>query len=228
MTLVRKRFRRLRHAAMWSLFALLFSSIASLAIGSIAYLLQSGWSEAAAPGGAPSLPIVIAGAVFNVPPAAIRIPLQRRAGPQARIDLAYQWPELAPPDPHATGPSSRLFVTIEELQAPMPPLERLKSVYPRYIDTPAGFDPSGLTVQMFADGTPYQGEDVIYDASAPDRFLVRCSRARSDLIVAMCLYERTFGDAVLTFRFPRDWLANWRAVAAGIDRLIAQWRPAGT
>jgi hypothetical protein len=44
----------------------------------------------------------------------------------------------------------------------------------------------------------------------------------------MCLYERPFGDAALTFRFPRDWLADWRTVAAGIDRLIAQWRAGGT
>src|SRR5262252_1026411 len=51
----------------------------------------------AAPAAAPPLPIVVAGIVFNVPPAAIRIPLQRRARRQERIDLAYHWPELEPP-----------------------------------------------------------------------------------------------------------------------------------
>jgi hypothetical protein len=219
--------RRLRGAGLWTLFALLFAGIASLALGSIVYLLQPGWSDAAAVD-APPLPIVIAGVVFNVPPAAIRIPLQRHAGPQERIDLAYRWPELTPPDPGAVDVSARLFVTIEVSQASMPPAERLKSVYPRYIDAPPEADVGGLTVETFADGTPYQGEDVVYDASAPDRFLVRCSRARSDLTLAMCLYERPFGDAALTFRFPRDWLADWRTVAAGIDRLIAQWRAVGT
>jgi hypothetical protein len=219
---------RLRRAGILTLFALLFVGIAALALGSIAYLLQPGWSDAAAPVDSPPLPIVVAGVLFNVPPAAIRIPLQRRAGPQERIDLAYRWPDLTPPDSHSADLSARLFVAIEISQASMPPAERLKSVYPRYIDAPPDSDPGGLTIEAFADGTPYQGEDVIYDASAPDRFLVRCNRARSDLTLAMCLYERPFGDAALTFRFPRDWLADWRAVATGIDRLIAQWRPAGT
>ncbi len=212
---------------MLMLFALLFAGIAALAAGSIVYLLQPGWSDAAAPADAPPLPIVIAGVVFNVPPAAIRIPVQRRAGPQERIDLAYRWPELTPPDSHAADLSARLFVTIEASQASMPPAERLKSVYPRYIDAAPTSDPGGLTIASFADGTPYEGEDVMYDASAPDRFMVRCNRVRGDLTLAMCLYEQPFGAASVTFRFPRDWLTDWRAVAAGIDRLVERWRPVG-
>jgi len=218
---------RLRRAGVLISFALLSAGIAALAVGAIVYLLEPGWSGAAAPVDAPPLPIVIAGVVFNVPPAAIRIPVQRRAGPQERIDLAYRWPELTPPDSHAADLSARLFVTIEVSRTSMPPAERLNSVYPRYIDAAAVSDPGGLTVASFADGTPYQGEDVLYDAAAPDRFLVRCIRARDDLTLAMCLYERPLGAAALTFRFPRDWLADWRAVAAGVDRLIERWRPVG-
>ena len=218
---------RVRHAGMIALLALLFAGIAALAVGVIAYLLQPGWSDAAAPADAPPLPIVIAGMIFNVPPAAIRVPVQRRAGPQERIDLAYRWPELTPPDSHAADLSARLFVTIEVPQTSMPPAERLKTIYPRYIDAAPFSDPGGLTVAPFADGTPYQGEDAIYDEAAPERFLVRCNRARDDLTLAMCIYERPFGAASLTFRFPRDWLADWRAVAAGIDRLIENWRPVG-
>jgi len=216
------RFRRVR---IWALFALPFAAITALAIGSIFYLLQPMWPDVAAPVDAPPLPIVVAGLVFNIPPAAIRIPLQRRAGLQERVDLAYRWPDLAPPSPRAADVSARLFVTIEVSQTSMPPAERLKSVYPRYIDVPPESDPGGLTVETFADGTPYQGEDLIYDAAAPDRFLVRCSRTRNDLALPTCLYERPFGDVALTFRFARDWLADWRAIASGVDRLIEQWRP---
>ena len=50
---------------------------------------------------APSLPITVAGVAFNVPPAAIRIPVQRRPGAHERVDLAFLWPSLEPPDPHA-------------------------------------------------------------------------------------------------------------------------------
>jgi hypothetical protein len=219
---------RVRRAGMLTLFALLFLSVAAVAVGAVVYLLQPGWSDVAAPVDAPPLPIAVAGVIFNVPPAAIRIPVQRRAGPQERIDLAYRWPDLTPPDSRTADVSARLFVTVEVAQASMPPAERLKSIYPRYIDAPATADAGGLTTAAFADDTPYQGEDVIYDASAPDRFLVRCSRAQGDLTLAMCLCERRFGAATLTFRFPRDWLTDWRAVDAGIERLIERLRPAGT
>jgi hypothetical protein len=38
----------------------------------------------------------------------------------------------------------------------------------------------------------------------------------------MCLSERRIDGADLTFRFPRDWLAHWRAVADAIDRLTRE------
>ena len=69
----------------------------------------------------PSVPITVAGVVFNVPPAAIRVPVQRRPGAQERIDLVFLWPSFDPPDPEAAEkhapadelqPIDRLFVTI--------------------------------------------------------------------------------------------------------------------
>jgi hypothetical protein len=227
MTLLAREHRLGRHGGMFVLIALVFAGVAALTVASIVYLLAPRWPEAPAPIDAPPLPIVVAGVVFNVPPAAIRIPMQRRAGPQERIDLAYRWPELTPPDTHAAASMPRLFVTIESAQPTLPAAERLKAIYPRYGDGPSASDPGGLTLAPFRDGTPYQGEDLIYDSSAPDRFLVRCNRARGELILPMCLYERPVGAAALTFRFPRDWLVDWRAVEGGIDCLIDRWRPTG-
>jgi hypothetical protein len=215
-----------RRGGMVVLLASIFASATIIAVASIAYLLQPRWPETPASTDAPALPIVVAGVVFNVPPATIRIPMQRRAGPQERIDLAYSWPDLTPPDGSAAASTPRLFVTIETAQPTLPPAERLKNIYPRYADIPAAADPEGLTIASFRDGTPYQGEDVIYESSAPDRFLVRCSRARG-LTLATCLYERAVGAAAVTFRFPRDWLSDWRAVEDGIDRLVERWRPTG-
>ncbi len=217
--------RRDRRVGVSTLVVAVFAGAATLAAGSIAYLLEPRWPEPVAAIDAPPLPIVVAGVVFNIPPAAIRSSVQRRAGQQERIDLAYQWPDLIPPDSHAAGAGPRLFVTIETSQAPLSAAERLRSIYPRYIDEPAVAGPDGLTIARFGHGTPYQDEDVVYDATAPDRFLARCNRTRDELTMAICLYERPVGDAALTFRFPRDWLADWHAVERGIDRLIEQWRP---
>ncbi len=215
----------LRRVAVIALAALILASVATLIAGSVFYLVHPRWAAAPAPDSAPALPIVVAGVVFNVPPAAIRVPLQRRAGAQERIDLAYRWPDLTPPDSQVVGAAVHLFVTIESATAPLPAAERLKAIYPRYADGTASADASGLALLPFRDGTPYQGEDALYDPAAPDRFLVRCSRRRDDLTLAMCLYERTRDAATLTFRFPRSWLADWHAVADGIDRLVERWRP---
>jgi hypothetical protein len=38
----------------------------------------------------------------------------------------------------------------------------------------------------------------------------------------MCLSERRIGGADLTFRFPRNWLAQWRDVADAMDHLAVQ------
>jgi hypothetical protein len=218
--------RQSRGSGTGTLFALGFAGVAALAAASI-YLLRPHWVQAPAPAEAPPLPIVVAGVVFNVPTAAIRIPMQRRAGPQERIDLAYQWPQLTPPASGTAGLVPLLFVTIERSQDVLPPAERLKSVYPRYLDEAPRPHGGGLVVAPFRDGSLYQGEDVIYDPDRPDRFLVRCSRARSEFTWATCLYGRQAGGAALIFRFPREWLADWRGVEDGIDRLIARWRTAG-
>ncbi len=95
----------------------------------------------------PPLPIMIAGAAFNIEPAAIRIPVQRRAGTLNRVDLAYLWPSLVPPDPSIkivdgapVDPNERLFATIQASDGTMPINERVQthlSALPRPRDSAA-------------------------------------------------------------------------------------------
>ncbi|HLH90567.1 MAG TPA: hypothetical protein VKX28_19105 [Xanthobacteraceae bacterium] len=187
------------------------------------------WPDQPAPADAPALPITIRGVLFNVPPRAMRVAVQRRAGAQERIDLVFAWPSLAPPDPAEPaqlGDGDRVFVTIAAATA-LAPLERLKTIYPRYVTSEAAPGPPGLSLLAFRDGTPYQGEDLAFDPAAPEKFLARCSRSANPLTPATCLAERRVGDADITVRFPRDWLKDWRGVEDGIEKLIAGLQPAG-
>jgi hypothetical protein len=203
-----------------------------LALAGVAYMLWPRWPAAVQPD-APALPISIGSVTFNVPPAAIRAPVQRHAGAHERIDLAFLWPSLQPPDPAAkpgvngvAGKVERLFVTVAASNGAMPPLERIKTIYPRYATSEPQPGPEGLAVLPFRGDTPYQGEDLIYDAEVPDRFLVRCSRGKPPT-PGTCLHEQRVGDADITARFPRDWLAEWRDVAAAIEKVVTGLRPAG-
>jgi hypothetical protein len=187
-----------------------------------------------APADTPAIPVTVAGVAFNVPPAAIRQQLQRRSGTHERLDLVFLWPSLQPPD-GATHPdrhasneqqrAARLFVTLAASTATLSPSERMKSIYPRYMAGDVEAEADGLMVRRFGDATPYAGEDLVFDRAAPERFVTRCNRTGAT--PGMCLLERRIGAADITFRFPRDWLAEWREVAARIDYLITSLRPPG-
>jgi hypothetical protein len=191
---------------------------AGLLLPLVGYVLWPSWPSAAAPD-VPSIPIVVGSETFNVPPAAIRTSVQRHAGRQDRIDLTFQWPSLNPPDPAAKLVGDRLFVTIAVAQS-LPPSDRLSVIYPRYAAGEAARRPDGLLEYAFRDGTPYQGEDLLADAAAPQRFAARCSRRTGPRTPGMCLHDRRIGDVDVSVRFPRDWLDQWRSVADGIDRLV--------
>jgi hypothetical protein len=210
---------------------LLFAAAALTAAFYVAYVLWPRWPEPPVTLDAPSLPILIAGVAFNIEPAAVRMPVQRRPGTQERVDLAYLWPSLTPPDP-ARKPTmgapvdanERLFVTIAAGDSTVPLIERVRTIYPRYLAPEPAAGPAGLTLRGFRDGTPYQGEELVLEQQAPEHFLARCSR-KGVTNSGTCLLERRIGNADITLRFPRDWLSDWKSVASGIDRLIARLHP---
>lgn len=210
---------------------LLFAAVCVTAALYVAYVLWPRWPDAPVALDAPSLPIIIAGTFFNIEPAAIRQGVQRRPGTQERVDLAYLWPSLMPPDPARKptvgapiDPNERLFVTIQASDGTLPLLERVQTIYPRYLVAEPTAGPSGLTLRGFRNDTPYQGEELVFESSAPEHFLARCSR-RGVINSGNCLLERRIGNADITIRFPRDWLGDWQKVASGVDRLIARLHP---
>lgn len=206
----------------------------------VLYVLWPTWPKEPVAPDAPAIPVTVAGVLFNVPPAAIRAPVQRQPGAHERIDLVFVWPALTPPQaqgeiapPVVVSESDglpvpraddRLFVTIAGLGSVLAPVERLRTIYPRYYADEATAGPESLAVLPFRAGTPYEGEDLIYPAEKPEQFFVRCTRAMH-AVPGTCIYERSLDSAEITLRFPRQWLEEWRSVAAGFDRLIAQLHP---
>ena len=208
----------------------------------VSYMLWPTWPSAAVALDVPAMPITVANVLFDVPPAAIRAAVQRHPGPHERVDLAFLWPSLKPPQPDAKGAdqpaadndgdaaakpvdtTQRLFVTIAGLGSMLPPAERLRTIYPRYIETQASAGPDGLAIVPFRAGTPYEGEDLVYVGTTPEQFFARCTR-QVGTVRGTCLYERRIDTAEVTLRFPRNWLDDWRGVATGADRLMAQLHP---
>ena len=222
---------------------MLLTTLVFGAVTYIVFVLWPRWPAEPVALDAPEIPITVAGVAFNIPPAAIRVGVQRRPGALERVDLAFLWPSLKPADalgkpaapaarqvtPGTLPPPGafldRLFVTIASAGKEMAPAERLRTIYPRYASTEPVAGPAGLAILPFRDGTPYQGEDLIYDAAVPENFLVRCSREGAGVTPGTCLYEERIESADIIVRFPRDWLADWQSIATSIDTLIKGLRP---
>ena len=227
---------RRQHGRLLALPLLAVGVIIAAATGFIVHVLWPAWQGPPLGPNAPALPVTVAGVAFNVPPAAIRMSIQRQPGAHERLDLSFLWPSLQPPDgaPLPNVPTKgmpkqqsfeRIFVTIAAARDSLPPAERVKTIYPRYLESEPAAGPEGLIVLPFRQGTPYQGEDLIYDETAPENFLVRCSRNGAAATPGMCLSVRRIGDADVTVRFLRDWLNDWRLVAGNVERLMSKLRP---
>lgn len=213
--------------------ALLSVLLSVSATALIAYLLWPTWRAGPAGPAAP-LPISIGGTLFNIPPLAIREKVQRHSGPQERVDLGFEYPSLTPPgQPRHAGTETfadareairRIFLSIAEHHGAMSPQTRLQTIYPRYLEPAQSIVADGLTLQAFRDGTPYEQEDLLLARDGDKQFVARCTRD-SDT-PGTCLVERRISGADLTFRFPRQWLAQWRDVATAMDSLTDRLRSA--
>jgi hypothetical protein len=207
---------------------LLGSALAAGAIALVAYLLWPTWGADVSRDPA-RLPVSIGATLFNVPPAAIRVKVQRHTGPQERIDLSFTFPALEAPDAArhvsaetveetAVQPIDRIFLSISAHHDTLAPDTRVRTIYPRYLEQASLPGQDGLAMRAFRDGTPYGNEDLFF-ANTPN-LTARCSRDAAT--PGMCLSERRIEGADLTFRFPRSWLAHWRDVAGAMDRLTVQ------
>jgi hypothetical protein len=202
-------------------------ALAAGAVALVAYLLWPTWGTDAA-SGPERLPVSVGGTVFNVPAAAVRRKIQRHSGPQERVDLAFTFPQLTPPDAprHVSADTvedqpqaiDRIFLSITAHRDSLAPDMRVRTIYPRYLEQASTQVEDGLTMRAFKDGSPYGSEDM-FSATNPS-VVARCTRDAAT--PGMCLAERRIEGADLTFRFPRSWLAQWRDVANAMERLTAQ------
>jgi hypothetical protein len=197
------------------------------AVALVAYLLWPTWGTDPARGPG-RLPVSVGGTLFNVPTAAIRRKIQRHSGPQERVDLAFSFPSLEPPEApkHVSAdtveeqpqPIDRIFVSIAAHRDSLAPDMRVRTIYPRYLEQGSAQVEDGLTMRAFREGSPYSNEDMFFAANPA--LSARCTRDAAT--PGMCLSERRIEGADLTFRFPRSWLAQWRDVATAMERLTAQ------
>lgn len=219
-----RRTRKLHHALPLAIAAI----VAVSGLAATIHLLWPSWSGRPGAIDPDRLPVVIGEVLFNVPTDAVRKKVQRHAGQQERVDLIFAYPDLTPPPPpvrqdiaaaEAPADAHRLFLSIAAHGGALSPEERLRTIYPRYLDPTTSSARDGLTGVAFRPTSPYRNEDLF---TGENGFAARCSRDAAT--AGMCLHDLRIDGADLTFRFPRAWLVSWRDVADHLDRLVARLR----
>ena len=159
----------------------------------VAYVLWPRWPDAPVVLDAPSVPIVISGTVFNIEPAAIRMSVQRRPGAHERVDLSYLWPTLLPPNPAIKptigapiDPNERLFVTIGSGDATLPLIERVQTIYPRFLVAEPVAGPPGLTFRGFRTTRPTRARISCSSQTRPSIFWRAAHARESPIQVCAC------------------------------------------
>jgi len=104
---------------------------------------------------------------------------------------------------------------------------RLNRIYLPHIIAPKGTQgPFGLTQYDFAENSGYDGNDLFAGESAGGLALFMCERASADFASPNCLaVDRPLArNLSFSYRFKRAYLARWREMDHGVEKLIAKFR----
>ncbi len=170
--------------------------------------------------------IVIGNDVITVPANVIRFDRARRDGIASRLDLYFRYPEMDGYSPatrddfnDAGGRRNIVFLSFEERMMSRDMSGRFEPIYKSLIQQPGKPGPDGTTLYDFTEKSGYLNE-VLAVAPRPGQtpFVARClsgPSARDSL--APCERDVQVGaNLSLSYRFPRELLANWQALDAAI------------
>jgi len=106
---------------------------------------------------------------------------------------------------------------------------RLDRIYRPHMADPKGEKNGfGLTRYSFSGGSSYRDYELFAGETAKDLELLLCERGSSQFPSPNCLaVDRPLGANVsYSYRFKRAYLARWQEISAGVEKLIAKFRPA--
>ncbi|TPK89895.1 MULTISPECIES: hypothetical protein [unclassified Mesorhizobium] len=174
--------------------------------------------------------IVMGNNLISVPANFIRFDQARRDGIASRLDLYLRYPEMDGYSTAARGDFNHattrkiIFLSFEPRMMSRDMSGRFAPIYSALIEKPGTPGPGGTTVYAFTEKSGYLNE-VLAVAGRPgkDPFVARClSGPSAEESLAPCERDIQVGDDLsLTYRFPRELLANWPALDAAIAAKVA-------
>ncbi|TPI44007.1 hypothetical protein FJ414_04170 [Mesorhizobium sp. B3-1-6] len=174
--------------------------------------------------------IVMGNNLISVPANFIRFDQARRDGIASRLDLYLRYPEMdgystaARDDFNHATTRKIIFLSFEPRMMSRDMSGRFAPIYSALVEKPGTPGPGGTTVYAFTEKSGCLNE-VLAVAERPgkDPFVARClSGPSAEESLAPCERDIQVGDDLsLTYRFPRELLANWPALDAAIAAKVA-------
>ncbi len=169
--------------------------------------------------------IVIGNNVLAAPKNMIRFAEARRDGIAPKLDLYMRWPDMSGYSDaaradfnNANGKPDILFLTFSPRMTSRDMSGRYEPIYSSLTaasDDPA---PAGLRSRKFTPSSGYENE-TLYVAERPghDPYVVRCLATDSGVSLAPCERDVHIGeDLSMSYRFPRELLAQWSELDAAM------------
>jgi hypothetical protein len=154
---------------------------------------------------------------------------ERSGGPRREIALYAKLPDFrgfsdsAAEDFAGNTPDSRVIhILITREAFDVGESARLTRIYlNEVIDRRGRAGPAGLVEYAFRNDSGYRGEDLLVGHDAGAEVVMRCSRPGTEVPSPNCMRETQFGPGILlSYRFKRSQLPDWRRIAGGVQRLV--------
>lgn len=181
--------------------------------------------------------IVIGNDVLSVPANAIRFERARRDGIASRLDLYLRWPDMsgystAARDDfnHAGGSRRIIFLSFEERMMSRDMSGRFAPIYSSLITKPGTAGPGGVVLYGFTVKSGYLNEALaVAERLGSHPFVARClSGPTAEDSLAPCERDVQVGENLsLSYRFPKELLADWQALDAAVLALASRMLKTG-
>lgn len=181
--------------------------------------------------------VVIGNNVLALPANIIRFDKARRDGVADRLDLYLRYPNMdgysaATRDDfnNTRGKRTILFLTFEEQAMSRDMSGRYAPIYSSLIAQPGTRGPGDTTLYDFTEKSGYLNETlVVAERLGQEPFVARCLAGPSaEQSLAPCERDVLVGERLsLTYRFPKEFLADWRALDAAVLAFAARTLKSG-
>lgn len=163
-----------------------------------------------------------------------RFPRARRGGNRNEVALYALLPKLEPYTLETQSvfsgneaDSPVIFFEVSDYQTALSEKQRFERIYlENTVDKKGRQGPYGFTIFQFSENSGYKDEDLfVYGKDTDSPVIIRCYKKSETIPSPHCRRDfRTSETLLLSYRYKRPWLAQWRAIDQALQNFVHSLR----